>query len=76
MVALTNAGAHQPTLAELDDAATLIYRSMPATPQYRWPLLEARVGTTTWVKHENHTPTPRDALSGVGHHATNGAKHS
>jgi threonine dehydratase len=30
---------------------------MPATPQYRWPLLEARVGTTTWVKHENHTPT-------------------
>ncbi|HMI49108.1 MAG TPA: threonine dehydratase, partial [Gemmatimonadaceae bacterium] len=33
------------------------YRSMPPTPQYRWPLLEARVGTTVWVKHENHTPT-------------------
>jgi threonine dehydratase len=30
---------------------------MPPTPQYRWPLLEARVGTTVWVKHENHTPT-------------------
>src|ERR1700738_1085751 len=30
---------------------------MPATPQYRWPLLEARVGTTVWVKHENHAPT-------------------
>jgi threonine dehydratase len=30
---------------------------MSPTPQYRWPLLEARVGTTVWVKHENHTPT-------------------
>lgn len=30
---------------------------MSATPQYRWPLLEKRVGTTVWVKHENHTPT-------------------
>jgi threonine dehydratase len=35
----------------------LIYESMPPTPQYRWPLLEARVGTEVWVKHENHTPT-------------------
>src|SRR5438105_4789484 len=30
---------------------------MPPSPQYRWPLLEARVGTPVWVKHENHTPT-------------------
>jgi threonine dehydratase len=30
---------------------------MPATPQYRWPLLEERVGTTVWVKHENYAPT-------------------
>ena len=30
---------------------------MPPTPQYRWPLLESRVGTAVWVKHENHTPT-------------------
>ncbi len=29
---------------------------MPPTPQYRWPLLEARVGRELWVKHENHTP--------------------
>ncbi|HCU10771.1 MAG TPA: threonine dehydratase, partial [Gemmatimonadetes bacterium] len=41
----------------LEAAASLIYQSMPPTPQYRWPLLEARVGTTVWVKHENHTPT-------------------
>ena len=46
-----------PTLDELEAAATLIYKSMPATPQYRWPLLDARVGTTVWVKHENHAPT-------------------
>jgi threonine dehydratase len=30
---------------------------MPATPQYRWPLLEQRAGTTVWTKHENHAPT-------------------
>ncbi len=30
---------------------------MPATAQYAWPLLEARLGCKVWVKHENHTPT-------------------
>lgn len=47
----------QPSLDALEAAAALIYQSMPPTPQFRWPLLEARVGTTVWVKHENHTPT-------------------
>jgi threonine dehydratase len=47
----------QPSLASLESAAALIYESMPATPQYQWPLLDARVGTAVWVKHENHTPT-------------------
>lgn len=47
----------QPTLEELESSAKLVYRSMPATPQYRWPLLEKRIGATVWVKHENHTPT-------------------
>ena len=51
------AGERQPTLEELEAAAALIYQSMPATPQYRWPLLEERCGTTVWVKHENHAPT-------------------
>lgn len=46
-----------PSLEELESAAALIYQSMPPTPQYRWPLLESRVGTTVWVKHENHAPT-------------------
>ena len=52
-----NAASVQPSLQQLERAAALVYRSMPPTPQYRWPLLEARVGTTVWVKHENHTPT-------------------
>lgn len=46
----------QPSLASLESAAALIYQSMPPTPQYRWPLLDSRVGTVVWVKHENHTP--------------------
>ena len=45
-----------PTLAELDAAARLIYSAFQPTPQYRWPLLETRLGTRCWVKHENHTP--------------------
>ncbi|MEP6858305.1 MAG: threonine dehydratase, partial [Gemmatimonadales bacterium] len=50
-------GESLPTLPELEAAAALVYRSMAPTPQYRWPLLEARVGTTVWVKHENYAPT-------------------
>ena len=45
-----------PTLAELEAAAQVIYRHMPPTPQYRWPLLDAAAGTEVWLKHENHTP--------------------
>ena len=45
-----------PILTEIEAAATVVYRSMPATPQYRWPLLEQRAGRELWVKHENHTP--------------------
>jgi len=45
-----------PTLADLEAAARLVYAAFPPTPQYRWPLLEARLGVRCWVKHENHTP--------------------
>ncbi len=45
-----------PTLAEIEAAAALIHDVMPPTPQYCWPLLSARSGAETWVKHENHTP--------------------
>ena len=45
-----------PTLADLEQAATIVYRHMPPTPQYRWPLVDRAAGTEVWVKHENHTP--------------------
>src|SRR5215831_21137586 len=40
----------------LEEAAALVHRVVPPTPQYCWPLLSRRVGTEVWVKHENHTP--------------------
>jgi threonine dehydratase len=43
-------------LASIERAAEIVYGAMPATPQYRWPLLCERVGAEIWVKHENHTP--------------------
>lgn len=46
-----------PSLDQIHDAQNLIYRYMPPTPQYTWPLINARVpGTEIWIKHENHTP--------------------
>jgi threonine dehydratase len=44
------------TRAELDEAAALVHRTLPATPAYRWPLLGAEFGADVWVKHENHLP--------------------
>ncbi|MFT5534122.1 MAG: threonine dehydratase [Burkholderiaceae bacterium] len=46
-----------PTLTELDAAAAVVYRAMPPTPQYSWPLINAALGTQAWIKHENHGPT-------------------
>jgi threonine dehydratase len=43
-------------LANLEAATDLVRRVVPPTPQYCWPLLSRRVGTETWVKHENHSP--------------------
>lgn len=45
-----------PNLTELEAGGDLLYRYMLPTPQYSWPLLNSRVGTEVWVKHENHTP--------------------
>lgn len=45
------------TLSELEDAARLVHRQVPPTPQHAWPQLATRVGAEVWVKHENHTPT-------------------
>src|SRR6266567_4627248 len=44
------------TLAEVEAALPIVRASVPATPQYTWPLLAARTGVEVVVKHENHTP--------------------
>ena len=46
-----------PTLAELEAGHHIVYEVLRPTPQYTWPLLQERLGTEVWVKHENHTPT-------------------
>jgi threonine dehydratase len=43
-------------LETLENAAAVVRRVVPPTPQYCWPLLSRRVGAELWVKHENHTP--------------------
>jgi threonine dehydratase len=53
-----------PSLAEIQAAAELVHRVIPPTPQIRWPLLSARVGAETWVKHENHSPVGAFKLRG------------
>jgi threonine dehydratase len=53
-----------PALEELESAASLVYRHMPPTPQYRWPLLCEEAGTDVWMKHENHTPVGAFKLRG------------
>jgi threonine dehydratase len=45
-----------PTLSEIEAAAALMRGVVPATPQFTWPLLNARANCELWVKHENHTP--------------------
>jgi len=45
-----------PNLQDIEESAQVVYRAFAATPQYAWPLLTEKLGTTCWVKHENHTP--------------------
>jgi threonine dehydratase len=45
-----------PTLDQICDAQPLVYRYMPPTPQYSWPLINQRLDAEAWIKHENHTP--------------------
>lgn len=45
-----------PSLEQIHEAQQLIYRHMPPTPQYTWPLLNQRLGAEAWIKHENHSP--------------------
>ena len=51
-------------IAALDEARTVVRKHLPATPQYRWPLLAEATGKDVWVKHENHTPTAAFKIRG------------
>ena len=46
-----------PTILEVQEAAALVHRFVPPTPQYQWPILSQQAGCSLWIKHENHTPT-------------------
>lgn len=52
------------SLPALEAAAAIVHRSLPPTPQIRWPLLVEALGCETWVKHENHSPVGAFKLRG------------
>jgi threonine dehydratase len=60
-----------PSLAEIRDAQALVYRHMPPTPQYTWPLINERLSAgaeskiEAWIKHENHSPVGAFKLRGA-----------
>lgn len=57
-----------PTLAEIEAAAPSVDAVVPPTPQFTWPLLNARLGAELWVKHENHTAIGSFKLRTVCHY--------
>ena len=54
-----------PSLAEIREAQDVLYRFMPPTPQYSWPLINQRLGAEVWIKHENHTPVGAFKIRGA-----------
>ncbi|MBO6838452.1 MAG: threonine dehydratase [Alphaproteobacteria bacterium] len=52
------------TKSQLETALDTVHSVFPGTPQYSWPLLNARMGCEVWVKHENHTPVGAFKLRG------------
>ena len=54
-----------PTLDQIHAAQAIVYRYMPPTPQYSWPLLNERLGAEVWIKHENHTPVGAFKIRGA-----------
>jgi threonine dehydratase len=59
-----------PTLAEIESAQAVVYKTMPPTPQYSWPLLNQRIGAEAFIKHENHSPVGAFKLRGALVYAT------
>jgi len=46
-----------PTLHDIYDARPRVYKHLRPTPLLAHPLLETELGTSVYVKHENHNPT-------------------
>jgi len=57
-----------PTLAEIEAIIPMIDGVVPPTPVFSWPLLNERVGTELWVKHENHTAIGSFKIRGALHY--------
>ena len=49
-------GYQRPTIKEIIAAQKHVYRHLKPTPLYNYPTLSELVGTSTWIKHENHQP--------------------
>jgi threonine dehydratase len=47
----------EPTLVDIYAARRRIAPVLRPTPLLRYPLLDAEMGCTVWIKHENHHPT-------------------
>lgn len=45
-----------PTFADVLDARRVLAAYLPPTPAWSYPMLNAAVGATVWVKHENAQP--------------------
>jgi threonine dehydratase len=65
-----------PSLEQIRDAQSVVYRHMPPTPQYTWPLVNERLRAEgpveaaaapveAWIKHENHSPVGAFKLRGA-----------
>ncbi|MGB8029403.1 MAG: threonine dehydratase [Terracidiphilus sp.] len=54
-----------PSLDQIHEAQNIVYRFMPPTPQYSWPLINQRLGAEAWIKHENHTSVGAFKLRGA-----------
>jgi len=49
-------GQDMPTIKDIIAAQKHVYRHLRPTPLYSYPTLSDLVGTSTWIKHENHQP--------------------
>ncbi len=57
-----------PSRSEIEAIAAAIGAVVPPTPQFSWPLLNARLGSELWVKHENHTAIGSFKIRGALHY--------